>query len=349
MSFMIDDIDYIQQVYRELKAEVDEVEMEFENTVRVYRSPLRQALNDITRLYNSVNNVKGDFSGFKNVSVYVHGIESNGEDFIKSAKKAAQPGDVIMREMRKGKNEYFVVNEDGGIKEFKEFEKLRLADEFKNKQGRLHIVYDTEHKNEHRQETSDDVAKRLTEMGLVNETTKIDLFAHSYGGRRFFQFAMDYPDQVRSITTIGTPYDKNTMGKLGNNVSILRWKWVQKLVDKEPTQYSGYVDPNPENRRVDKGIEHSNVYTDMTSEALSEEMTYLKAANPEVYRKLEEMDITAVAGYDLAGWLGTKSSQDGAVSVKSQQAKSLGALIDQRLSYKVDGGAVSPHEAASYL
>ncbi|UAC49681.1 hypothetical protein K6959_07755 [Bacillus aquiflavi] len=65
MSFMIDDIDYIQQVYRELKAEVDEVEMEFENTVRVYRSPLRQALNDITRLYNSVNNVKGDFSGLK--------------------------------------------------------------------------------------------------------------------------------------------------------------------------------------------------------------------------------------------------------------------------------------------
>ncbi|MBA4538822.1 alpha/beta hydrolase, partial [Bacillus aquiflavi] len=172
--------------------------------------------------------------------------------------------------------------------------------------------------------------------------TKIDLFAHSYGGRRFFQFAMDYPDQVRSITTIGTPYDKNTMGKLGNNVSILRWKWVQKLVDKEPTQYSGYVDPNPENRRVDKGIEHSNVYTDMTSEALSEEMTYLKAANPEVYRKLEEMDITAVAGYDLAGWLGTKSSQDGAVSVKSQQAKSLGALIDQRLSYKVDGGGFRP-------
>ncbi|MBA4536187.1 alpha/beta hydrolase, partial [Bacillus aquiflavi] len=82
--------------------------------------------------------------------------------------------------------------------------------------------------------------------------------------------------------------------------------------------------------------------TDMTSEALSEEMTYLKAANPEVYRKLEEMDITAVAGYDLAGWLGTKSSQDGAVSIQSQQAESLGALIDQRLSYKVDGGAFRP-------
>ena len=218
MSFMIDDIDYIQQVYRELKAEVDEVEMEFENTVRVYRSPLRQALNDITRLYNSVNNVKGDYSGFKNVSVYVHGIESNGKQFLESAKKAAQPGDVIMHEMRKGKNEYFVVKKGGGINKVEGFYKLKLETEFKNKEGRLHIVYDTEHKNEHRQETSDDVAKRLTEMGLVNEATKIDLFAHSYGGRRFFQFAMDYPDQVRSITTIGTPYDKNTMGKLGNNV-----------------------------------------------------------------------------------------------------------------------------------
>ncbi|MBA4538858.1 alpha/beta hydrolase, partial [Bacillus aquiflavi] len=100
--------------------------------------------------------------------------------------------------------------------------------------------------------------------------------------------------------------------------------------------------------------EHSNVYTDMTSEALSEEMTYLKAANPEVYRKLEEMDITAVAGYDVkvqATSLPTysytggrvdveQSSNDGAVSIQSQQAESLGALIDQRLSYKVDGGAV---------
>ncbi|UAC49367.1 hypothetical protein K6959_05835 [Bacillus aquiflavi] len=40
MSFMIDDIDYIQQVYRELKAEVDEVEMEFENIQSVYTAHL---------------------------------------------------------------------------------------------------------------------------------------------------------------------------------------------------------------------------------------------------------------------------------------------------------------------
>ena len=80
--------------------------------------------------------------------------------------------------------------------------------EYFDTNGRLHIVYDTNEPNEHRQATSDDLAEKLNEMGLMNEETKIDMFGHSYGGRRSLQFAMDYPDHVRSITTIGTPYDK---------------------------------------------------------------------------------------------------------------------------------------------
>src|SRR5699024_10508969 len=122
--------------------------------------------------------------------------------------------------------------------------------------SRLHFVYDTEHKNEHRQETSDDLAEELTKMGLINEKTKIDLFAHSYGGRRSFQFAMDYPDSIRSITTIGTPYDTNFLGKGAN---WLGEKTRVPLVN--PDEYSGYRDFNPESQRTDEGVTHSNVYT----------------------------------------------------------------------------------------
>ena len=71
--------------YEELKSKVDSVEMEFANAVRYYRSPLRQSLTDMR--INSMKNVIGELSGFKIVSVYIHGIESDGEDFLVAVQK----------------------------------------------------------------------------------------------------------------------------------------------------------------------------------------------------------------------------------------------------------------------
>jgi len=215
------------------------------------------------------------------------------------------------------------------------FNMLRKTEMFKSKFGRLHMVYDTEQKNEHRQETSDDLAQELNKMGLINETTKVDMFAHSYGGRRSLQFAMDYPDHVRSITTVGTPYDTNFLATAANNV-----RWAAGLAGKDPKNTSDYLDFNEKNRNNKDGMDYSNAYTDMTSEPLSDDIHKLKSANPEIYRKLEEIDITAVAGYRIEQTVSFspyyyvppkdyKTSSDDTVSVKSQNAEILGDLIDE--------------------
>lgn len=183
-------------------------------------------------------------------------------------------------------------------------------------------------------------------MGLLNDETKIDMFAHSYGGRRSFQFAMDYPDHVRSITTIGTPYDKNWLGGIANTFPGV----AKDISNKNSTEYSNYLDFNSKNQRNDDGVLHSNVYTDMKSEAMIEDIGHLKVANPEAYQKLEELEITAAAGRDyteqFSGRLGIGTSRkynthDGAVSVKSQHGVSLGKLIDNRPSYGVKGESIN--------
>ncbi|WHH54848.1 hypothetical protein QKW55_22340 [Bacillus paralicheniformis] len=83
--------------YENLKNGLDQVEQDFSNVARTHRAPMREALTDISILYNSVNHVKGDFSDYKNVSVYVHGIEDSGNGFNNSVEKGAQKGDVIVR------------------------------------------------------------------------------------------------------------------------------------------------------------------------------------------------------------------------------------------------------------
>lgn len=349
------DINNIISEYKILLSKIDLVESDFANAARAYRSPLKQALNDIKLLYNSIKEIKGPFSDFKNVSVYIHGIESDGEDFFESAKKATQDGDVIVYEKRNGEIQYVLVNVVNGQKSLKTFHSRESLENDINFSyvGRLHYVYETEYKNEHRQKTSDDLAHRLIELGLLNDKTKIDMFGHSYGGRRSFQFAMDYPEHVRSITTIGTPYDKNMPGKFANMASKVNSN-ITKNFGFDPTEFSDYLDFNPENSRVDYGekgkVKHSNVYTDMASEAMLEDLEHLKVANPEVYQMLEEMEITAIAGLDYtiqpSGLLGTTkkySSHDGAVSAKSQRAESLGNLVDHRLTIDVDGfGFIDP-------
>ncbi|KFM84602.1 MULTISPECIES: alpha/beta fold hydrolase [Bacillus] len=335
--------------YENLKNGLDQVEQDFSNVARTHRAPMREALTDISILYNSVNHVKGDFSDYKNVSVYVHGIEDSGNGFNNSVEKAAQKGDVIVRIKKKGDKydyEYTYIDKRGNRKTVDEYKKLFRIDGF-NTDGRLHIVYDTNEPNEHRQATSDDLAEKLNEMGLMNEEIKIDMFGHSYGGRRSLQFAMDYPDHVRSITTIGTPYDKNLLATGAN-----RARWLaDNAAGRDTMNTSDYLDFNKENKNNDNGKDYSNAYTDMDSEAMTEDINHLKSANPEVYQKLQKMDITAAAGYRTEDTVSFspyytasgkhKINSDDIVSVESQHGDILGDLIDEKPEIEVKGSGVT--------
>ncbi|MCY8046100.1 alpha/beta hydrolase [Bacillus haynesii] len=335
--------------YENLKNGLDQVEQDFSNVARTHRAPMREALTDISILYNSVNHVKGDFSDYKNVSVYVHGIEDSGDGFDTSVEKAAKKGDVIVRIKIKndGKYEYLYsyIDKNGKRQDVESYEELKKLKNFTC--GRLHIVYDTEHMNEHRQATSDDLAEKLNEMGLMNEKTKIDMFGHSYGGRRSLQFAMDYPDHVRSITTIGTPYDKNLLATGAN-----RARWIaDNAAGRDTMNTSDYLDFNEDNKNNDNGKDYSNAYTDMDSEAMTEDINHLKSANPEVYQKLQKMDITAAAGYRTEDTVSFspyytasgkhKINSDDIVSVESQHGDILGDLIDKKPEIEVKGSGVT--------
>ncbi|MEC1477658.1 alpha/beta hydrolase [Bacillus haynesii] len=346
---IVSDVTVLVDTYQDLKGKIDEIDQDFKNAVRVYRAPMREALTDISILYHSVNHVKGNFTGFKNVSVYVHGIEDTGNGFFESVKEAAKDGDIILRVNRDGSKEYYrvtILNDEKVIEQVSDFKKLQDTAQYKNKTGRLHIIYETEQKNEHRQETSDDLAEKLNEMGLMNENTKIDMFGHSYGGRRSLQFAMDYPDHVRSITTIGTPYDTNYLSTMANNV-----RWAAEKIGQDPKDTSDYLDFNEKNRNTNDRMEYSNAYTDMASEPMTEDIHHLKSANPEVYQKLLKMDITAAAGYRMEDTVSFspyytasgkhKISSDDTVSVESQNGEILGNLIDKKPQIEVEGSGVT--------
>ncbi|KYC78354.1 hypothetical protein B4090_4522 [Bacillus licheniformis] len=185
-------------------------------------------------------------------------------------------------------------------------------------------------------------------MGLMNEKTKIDMFGHSYGGRRSLQFAMDYADHVRSITTIGTPYDKNLLATGANRA---RWLADSPLAKRHTTDTSEYLDFKEDNRNNDEGKDYSNAYTDMDSKAMTDDINHLKSANPEVYQKLQKMDITAAAGYRTEDTVSFspyytasgkhKINSDDIVSVESQHGEILGNLIDERPEIEVKGSGVT--------
>ncbi|MET1192196.1 alpha/beta fold hydrolase [Bacillus licheniformis] len=336
--------------YENLKNGIDQVEQDFSNVARTHRAPMREALTDLSILYNSVNHVKGDFSDYKNVSVYVHGIEDSGNGFYKSVKDAAKKGDLIVRITTNEKNEYvyeyYYIDKYGKMYIKETYEEIKGLEYF-DTNGRLHIVYDTNEPNEHRQATSDDLAEKLNEMGQMNEETKIDMFGHSYGGRRSLQFAMDYPDHVRSITTIGTPYDKNLLAAGAN-----RARWLaDNAAGRDTMNTSDYLDFNEENKNNDNGKDYSNAYTDMDCEAMTEDINHLKSANPEVYQKLQKMDITAAAGYRTEDTVSFspyytasgkhKINSDDIVSVESQHGDILGDLIDKKPEIEVRGSGVT--------
>ncbi|MDP4168499.1 MAG: alpha/beta hydrolase [Bacillota bacterium] len=336
--------------YENLKNGIDQVEQDFSNVARTHRAPMREALTDLSILYNSVNHVKGDFSDYKNVSVYVHGIEDSGNGFYKSVKDAAKKGDLIVRITTNEKNEYvyeyYYIDKYGKMYIKETYEEIKGLEYF-DTNGRLHIVYDTNEPNEHRQATSDDLAEKLNEMGLMNEETKIDMFGHSYGGRRSLQFAMDYPDHVRSITTIGTPYDKNLLAAGANRARGL----ADNAAGRDTMNTSDYLDFNEENKNNDNGKDYSNAYTDMDCEAMTEDINHLKSANPEVYQKLQKMDITAAAGYRTEDTVSFspyytasgkhKINSDDIVSVESQHGDILGDLIDKKPEIEVRGSGVT--------
>ncbi|MDA7025202.1 alpha/beta fold hydrolase [Bacillus sp. CLL-7-23] len=334
------DVSTLKGIYRSLKADIKIVKEDFKNAVRIHHAPMREALTDLSILYNSVNHVKGDFSDFKNVSVYVHGIEDDGEGFLESVKEAAKKGDLIVYikwndDDKKYEYEYIYIKKNGeqiNIKENQYNEYLK-KDKFKQK-GRLHIVYQPKQMNEHRQSTSDDLAEELNKMGLMNGKAKIDMFGHSYGGRRSLQFAMDYPDKVRSITTIGTPYDRNKFAWTANHARSAADTFAQR----HTTNTSDYLDFNKDNRNNIDGKDYSNAYTDLDSEAMTEDINRLKSANPEVYQKLKEIDIIAASGY--------RDSQialdsDDIVSTESQHGDILGELIDKKTVFKIDKARLS--------
>lgn len=345
---VMSDIDTVIYTYKMIQNDIDDVEEMFTNTTRPYRSPFQQALNDLTQFHNVLNDVEGDFSGFKNVSAYIHGIEDNGDAFLESATKAAEDGDIIVREERdEDKKEYYIV--EGGDLQSYSYEKLKNKDAFNDKEGRLHFVYETEYKNEHRQDTSDKLAESLIDMGLLNDETQMDMFGHSYGGRRSLQFAMDYPEQVRSMTTIGTPYDTNLMASAANNVSKdPAGKDLVSIINKYPAENSHYLDFDKSNARTDMDGDYSNAYTDMASVSMADSLDNLETANPEAYKEIEQMDITAVAGRNestidpyyssfSSGSTDIPAAHDWAVSTASQKGNVLGDLVDEQMGVKEEG------------
>lgn len=352
----LNDIDTVIYQLNGLKMDVDDVEEAFATTTAQYRSPIRQAMNDITMLSNEFSEIQGPLSGYNNVSVYLHGIEDDGEDFFDTAFQTSEVDDILVHEKRNGDIKYYLVEEVDGKKEYVEYslEKLEREDAFTDKNGRLHYIYETDHKNEHRQDSSDKLAESLIDKGLLNDETKLDMFGHSYGGRRSLQFAIDYPEHVRSLTTIGTPYDKNKMASAANTVSKVRiGKDILSgtIIDKHPHQNSNYLDFNDSNARTDKNSNHSNAYTDMASVSMDERVEQLRAANPEMYKLIEDIDITAVAGRDVNTFYMTStpminstitipSIHDGAVNVNSQKGEVLGDLVDEQFDVHVEGEGI---------
>ena len=120
INFQMDIDQHVLHEYKELKRKMEVIDTKFANAARAYRSPLQQALNDINLLYNDINNIDGDFTGFENVSVYVHGIEDTGKKFFESAVEVAGDGDIIVYEKRNGEVEYYKIEAIGGNNKYKE-------------------------------------------------------------------------------------------------------------------------------------------------------------------------------------------------------------------------------------
>lgn len=164
----LNDIDTVIYHLNQLKNDVDDVENQFSTTTTRYRSPIRQTMNDMTILHNEIEGIKGPLSGYKNVSVYLHGIEDSGKKFFDTAFKSSKKGDILVHEKKNGDIEYFIVEQEGNKKVHKKrtLKQLKNNDAFKNMDGRAHYIYEAKHNNEHRQVTSDGLTESLMDQGV---------------------------------------------------------------------------------------------------------------------------------------------------------------------------------------
>lgn len=325
----------ILPAYETLKAKLADIETDFSNIAIAYKSLVESSFNDMLIFNNNHNDIQGDFSAFNDVSVYIHGIEDTGEKFLSNIPEVANKGDIVIHEMRDGGTEYYLIIDNDGTLELSDSmteKEMKETSVYSSGDGRVHMVYETEYQNEHRQKTSNDLGKSLIALGLMHGDKNIHLHSHSYGGRRSWQFALDYPEYVKSITTIGTPYEKNVLASVGEGVANLT-EAVPGAINRHPLEYNEHIEIDSLEGAVSGVKLNDNAYGDMRNTALDEVVTDVTMANPEIYDDLQEMYITAVTGRQstVVGSLAT----DGAVSADSQSGNILSEYIDEQPVIKV--------------
>lgn len=324
----------IIQAYGQLKSHIQEIETDFSNVAIAYKSHIESAYNDMLIFYNNHKGIVGAFSKFSDISVYVHGIEDDGSDFFGNIPDVSQAGDIVIHETRDGGTKYYIVVEGENGLELRERDETTIKNttEYASADGRVHMIYETEIENEHRQKTSNDLAGTLIGLGLMQGEKNIRFHAHSYGGRRSLQFALDYPQFVQSITTIGTPYDTNQMANIGDKAANLTETGVGWM-NKYPHQDGEYIEVASLGTVVSGVKLNDNAYGDMINTSMDEAVATVTSANPEIYDDLQGMYITAVTGRQstIIGSL----PADGAVGAKSQSGAVISEFIDEQPVIKI--------------
>lgn len=321
----------IIQTYSELKTKITEIETDFSNVAIAYKTIVESSFNDMLIFNNNYHNNEGNFSAFNDVSVYLHGIEDDGEKFLSTMPEVAQAGDIVIHEQRDGSTAFFIVEQGKrgklSLSESYSEKAIQRTPEYDEANGRIHMVYETEFQNEHRQKTSNDLAKALIDLGLMQGDKDIRMHAHSYGGRRSWQFALDYPDYVEAITTIGTPYDTNDFAKFGEDVANIT-EVIPHAIGKHPLEDGNHVEVDSLVGAAGKGVMlNDNAYGDMVQTSLDEVVDEVRVNNPEVYEEFTNIYTTAVVGKQ--SYLTGTFDSDGVVSADSQAGKVMGDLIDE--------------------
>ena len=325
----------ILPAYEALKVKLADIETDFSNIAIAYKSLVESSFNDMLIFNNNHNDIEGNFSAFNDVSVYIHGIEDTGEDFLANIPEVSKEGDIVIHEMRDGSTAYYVVTDNDGTLELGDRmteREMKETSAYDSGDGRVHMIYETEYQNEHRQKTSNDLGKSLIALGLMQGDKNIQLHSHSYGGRRSWQFALDYPEYVESITTIGTPYETNSLASAGESAANVT-EAIPGALGKHPLEYNEHIELDSLSGAA-SGVElNDNAYGDMIDTSMDEVVTDVTMANPEIYDDLQDMYITAATGRQstIIGSLAT----DGAVSAGSQSGDVLSEYIDEQPVIKV--------------